>query len=120
MGQGEPRDSEQRLLPLWPPPLTLVSARVRRATVQALRRDARPCDAAPAEVTGYRGSGGPNGDRVWWPAGLCEMTPSERVHALAHGWWYDGADIVTRDGRRLSPVSTALSTDRRAEPELNA
>lgn len=62
-------------------------------------------------MTGYRGSGGPNGDRVWWPAGLAEMTPSERVNALAHGWWYDGLDIVTRDGRRLSPVPTGLPTD---------
>ena len=63
---------------------------------------------------------GSNGHRVWWPAGLERLAPIERVAALDRGFWFDGPDIVTRDGRRLSPVSTALSTDRRAEPELNA
>lgn len=62
-------------------------------------------------MSGYRGSGGPNGDRVWWPAGLAEMTPAERVHALAHGWWYDGSEIVTRDGRRLWRIETKLQAE---------
>lgn len=69
-------------------------------------------------MTGYRGSGGPNGDRVWWPAGLEHASPSERVTALDRGYWFDGPDLVTRDGRRLSPVPTALSTDHSPQLDL--
>lgn len=47
------------------------------------------------------GSGGPNGSRVFWPAGLEELSPAARVEALERGHWPDGDHIITRDGRRL-------------------
>lgn len=49
------------------------------------------------------GNGGPNGARVFWPAGLEIMSPGERVEALRRGHWPDGDTgyIVTRDGRRI-------------------
>lgn len=48
-----------------------------------------------------KGTGGPNGVRVWWPAGLGDLTPAERVEALERGWWRDGDYVVTREGERI-------------------
>lgn len=47
------------------------------------------------------GCGGPNGNRVWWPAGLESLTPAERVAALERGSWADGDHVIFADGRRL-------------------
>jgi hypothetical protein len=46
---------------------------------------------------------------VWWPAGLQELTPTQRAHALKLGFWPDGDEpyIVTRSGRRLYRPSSA-------------
>ena len=57
-------------------------------------------------------SGGPNGAAVWWPAGLERMTATERVEALARGWWPegDGKHIITRDGRKLYRPASAQAT----------
>ena len=49
---------------------------------------------------------GSNGHRVWWPAGLERLAPIERVTALDRGWWLDGGDLITRDGRRLTRVDS--------------
>jgi hypothetical protein len=58
------------------------------------------------------GSGGPNGARVFWPAGLEQLRPAERAAALQRGYWPDGDHIVTRDGRRLyRPVEAARLKD---------
>lgn len=38
------------------------------------------------------------GYRVWWPAGLAELSPTERAKALKRGWWHDGDRIIHRDG----------------------
>jgi len=58
-----------------------------------------------------KGAGGPNGERVYWPAGFERMTPAERVKALEVGWWLDGDAIVTRNGERLP-----LDDPRKAKP----
>lgn len=58
-------------------------------------------------VVGGVVSGGPHGARVWWPAGLQEMTPRERVDALERGYWLHEGRIVHRDGWTL-PYTPSL------------
>lgn len=55
------------------------------------------------------GNGGPNGCRVWWPAGLDELPPAERAAAITRGWWFDGDAIVTIEGRRYEEVGFAVT-----------
>lgn len=55
-------------------------------------------------------SGGPHGARVYWPAGLEQLAPAERAAVLERGWWRDGDEIVTRDGRRL-PASSPQAVE---------
>jgi hypothetical protein len=55
---------------------------------------------ADGAMSSVYGNGGPNGARVWWPAGLGELAPADRVAALARGWWDDGDHVVFADGRR--------------------
>jgi hypothetical protein len=54
--------------------------------------------------------------RVWWPAGLGELPPAERVAALARGYWPDGDHVIFADGRRLYRPGEArrLEAERRA------
>lgn len=40
-----------------------------------------------------------HGHGLYWPAGLNELHPSERVRALERGYWEDGDNLIHRDGR---------------------
>lgn len=66
------------------------------------------------------GNGGPNGARVFWPAGLESLSPAGRVRALERGHWPDGDHIITSDGRRLHrPLEAArLREDEEAAREM--
>jgi hypothetical protein len=72
------------------------------------RSEAAPTPLGEAEGRPHPtfGGGGPHGSRVYWPAGLAELTPAERADALKRGWWTDGDHIVTRDGQRLEGKPT--------------
>ncbi len=56
--------------------------------------------AGAAHAQTFHG-GGPHGARVYWPAGLAELTPAGRARALELGRWPDGRHVIFADGRRL-------------------